>query len=250
MRGITLAAMALLALAGFAATNGQRPDAAAPQAAGGVTDTMITEAATRAVQARLPQRQAPHWDRVAVFRFGPEDERAVCGRVRASAEAAPQEVVARVLLPRTQARIASGSGARLVVVMEAGPGVQLASYNAAGRYCRDGAADPPAEAPMPVVLSGLDAGAAPADWRNPSDVTQRSGASAPAEPAEGAGMAMAMVRSPARMREAGNGGAAVLRVAPTGQSFRVFAFGPGGWLQVGEEGPEGWIHGSLLDVQR
>ncbi len=234
MRGITVAAVVLLVLAGIATGFGLRPEASTPSPAPGITDAAITEAATRAVQARLPQRQEPLWDQLSLFRFGPEDERALCGRFRTAPEAAPQEFVARILLPRTQARRATGEGARLLVVMEAGPGVQLASYNATGRYCRE------AGEPDPVQQVAADSS------------RHASGAPEAAKPAESSPppMPQAVVRSPARLRESGHGSAAVLRIAQQGEAFRVFAFGPGGWLQVGDDAPRGWIHGSLLEVRR
>lgn len=58
-----------------------------------------------------------------------------------------------------------------------------------------------------------------------------------------------VVQSNANLRAEPSGGAAVLRVARPGTSFRVFGEAPGGWYQVGTTAPEGWIHGSLGAVQ-
>jgi hypothetical protein len=53
------------------------------------------------------------------------------------------------------------------------------------------------------------------------------------------------------MRQNGNIRAApqgnTLRVAPRGTSFRVFAEAPGGWLEVGDTAPFGWVHSSMVD---
>ncbi|MBR0643280.1 SH3 domain-containing protein [Plastoroseomonas hellenica] len=54
-------------------------------------------------------------------------------------------------------------------------------------------------------------------------------------------------RQHANLRSNPAGGGAVLRVVPPGSSLRVFGEAPGGWYQVGDTEPWGWIHGSLLD---
>lgn len=40
---------------------------------------------------------------------------------------------------------------------------------------------------------------------------------------------------------------APLRVAAQGSSFKVFGQAPGGWFQVGDTAPIGWVHESMLD---
>lgn len=37
-----------------------------------------------------------------------------------------------------------------------------------------------------------------------------------------------------------------LRVEPSGKELRVFGEAPGGWLQVGDTVPNGWVHSSLV----
>jgi hypothetical protein len=55
------------------------------------------------------------------------------------------------------------------------------------------------------------------------------------------------------MRQAGNiriapvGGSPLVRVAPRGTVLNVLAQASGGWLQVGEGEPEGWVHSSLVE---
>jgi hypothetical protein len=51
---------------------------------------------------------------------------------------------------------------------------------------------------------------------------------------------------PVNIRNQPGGGGAVIRVVPRASSLRVFNEAPGGWLQVGEEQPFGWVHGSML----
>jgi len=52
---------------------------------------------------------------------------------------------------------------------------------------------------------------------------------------------------PVNLRNTPAGGGAVLRVVPRGTRLRVFAEAPGGWYQLGESEPAGWIHGSMLE---
>lgn len=53
-------------------------------------------------------------------------------------------------------------------------------------------------------------------------------------------------RQHANLRASPAGGGAVLRVVPAGSSLHVFGEAPGGWYQVGDTEPWGWIHGSML----
>lgn len=55
-----------------------------------------------------------------------------------------------------------------------------------------------------------------------------------------------VTRRGANVREAPNGGANIVRAAPSGTVLSVFARN-GGWVQVGDDSPGGWIHSSLLD---
>lgn len=52
---------------------------------------------------------------------------------------------------------------------------------------------------------------------------------------------------PVNIRSSPAGGGAVVRVVPRASALRVFGEAPGGWLQVGEEQPFGWLHSSMLD---
>lgn len=49
------------------------------------------------------------------------------------------------------------------------------------------------------------------------------------------------------LRSHPNGGGDVLRVISQGADLQVFGQAPGGWLQVGDKEPWGWIHGSLVN---
>jgi Bacterial SH3 domain len=45
------------------------------------------------------------------------------------------------------------------------------------------------------------------------------------------------------------GSGEVLRVVPRNTALRVFGQAPGGWYQVGDAEPQGWIHRSMVDLQ-
>jgi hypothetical protein len=59
-------------------------------------------------------------------------------------------------------------------------------------------------------------------------------------------MGGATLRQPGNMRDHPRGGGNILRVVPRGTVLRVFAEAPGGWLQLGTDAPEGWVHASML----
>jgi len=52
------------------------------------------------------------------------------------------------------------------------------------------------------------------------------------------------------MRQAGNirtsPQGSTIRVEPAGKELHVFGEAPGGWLQIGESEPDGWVHSSLV----
>jgi uncharacterized protein YgiM (DUF1202 family) len=60
------------------------------------------------------------------------------------------------------------------------------------------------------------------------------------------------VRRTVAMRQGGNlragpgGGHPILRVVPRGTVMQVFGVAPGGWHQVGDTQPWGWMHASML----
>lgn len=103
--------------------------------------------------------------------------------------------------------------------------------------------------PTPPLPNGL---------QTPNQVAQPAAppATAPAVPepeatmaAHGAASGTLVMRQNGNLRSSPSGGGAVLRVARSGAVLNVFGTAPGGWYQVGEGAPEGWIHGSLATVQ-
>jgi hypothetical protein len=167
-----------------------------------------------------------------VWQFGPADERAVCGTLHSTeVPGGTARFVVRVLQPRDRAE---GGGRTLQTVVEDAPWLVRPTPEAARRFCRD--AEP--EAPPPSVLLA------------PRPAATGAPASLP-PPAEGPPQAMlagarprVVTHSPANLRAAPSG--EVLFSVPRGRTMAVFDRAPGGWVQVGDLGPEGWIHSSLL----
>ncbi|MBP0444321.1 SH3 domain-containing protein [Roseomonas sp. SSH11] len=58
-----------------------------------------------------------------------------------------------------------------------------------------------------------------------------------------------VMRQNGNVRSSPNGGGAVLRVARSGSVLNVFGTAPGGWYQVGDTEPEGWVHRTVGSPQ-
>ena len=54
-----------------------------------------------------------------------------------------------------------------------------------------------------------------------------------------------LIRSPAEFAGTAAGRAKVLRTLPRGLELQLSGRAPGGWLQVGDAEPWGWVHSSL-----
>jgi hypothetical protein len=211
------------------------PVARTPQVAAASPEQVLTEAAEDSLRRRL--RNAPNlaFSDLRVVRFGPEDERAVCGKVGGV------DFILRVLLPRDGSvpQERDGRGFAYTTVLEQGPGLPPMS-GAAERFCREGGAlVARAVGPAP----SLDAAPPAPVPVQPVAATQGSGPGSLATSEAGGAV---QVRSNANLRAAPVGGSEVLGVLPQGSALRVFGRAPGGWVQVGDAAPQGWVHSSLL----
>lgn len=224
------------------------PTAAAPGAPAVPARAAVTaeEAAVRqTLAARLRSPDAMRLEDVRVWRFGPPDERAVCGTMRSpEIPGGSARFVVRVLMPREGASASS----QLVTVVEDAPGLVRATPEASRRFCRE----PPPE-PLPVASGPGSAGAtgaapppgsagdaAPGQWSGTAGAAAAgSGADVPS-----GGRARVVTQGPANLRAYPGG--EVLGTVARGRTLQVFDRTAGGWAQVGETAPEGWIHSSLL----
>lgn len=99
----------------------------------------------------------------------------------------------------------------------------------------------PAPSPAPPTVS-QPAPTAPAPF-------QQAPAVAPPPIAATRPQGSATTRQNANLRANPFGGGAVVRVLPQGSVLSIYGQAPGGWYQVGEGEPWGWVHGSMLSVQ-
>jgi hypothetical protein len=232
--GVTTAVV-LAAGLGFAAL-AVGPVARAPEVAAPSPEQVLARAAEDSLRRRLRNPPNLAFSDLQVVRFGPEDERAVCGK------AGGVDFIMRVLLPRDGSlpQERDGRGFAYTTVLEQGPGLPVMG-GAAERFCREGGAlvaratgpapaiEAAPAAPMPAVQQVALQGSGPGPALG---VAAASGA--------------VQVRSNANLRAAPVGGSEVLGVVPQGSALQVFGRAPGGWVQVGDGARQGWVHSSLL----
>ncbi|WP_458095545.1 SH3 domain-containing protein [Roseomonas sp. WA12] len=96
--------------------------------------------------------------------------------------------------------------------------------------------------PLPNGLPILDQ-ATPEPPKTP-DLLSAVAASAPGTPS-----GTVTMRQSGNIRSSPNGGGSVLRVARSGAVLNIYGTAPGGWYQVGESAPEGWVHRSVAGPQ-
>lgn len=107
---------------------------------------------------------------------------------------------------------------------------------------QSGPAPAPAAPPHAAPPSGAQAPSAQAPAAQ-APATQ----AAPSQVPAGAGSVTTTAAHPVNIRSSPGGGGAVVRVVPRASALRVFGEAPGGWLQVGEDAPFGWVHESVLE---
>ena len=102
-----------------------------------------------------------------------------------------------------------------------------------------GPASPPAVAVQPgFAVAPISPPPAPAALPATDDVAGTDGNPADAD-------RTVTLRQDANIHAAPHGN--VVGVAPRGSSLRVFSETPGGWLEIGETAPFGWVHASMVE---
>ena len=197
--------------------------------------------AREAVLKRLPSGAVAIFQDIRIHDYGVMGERGVCGQVEAPAGSGQRmEFAVRILLPMA----ANSQGrAEAQATLDDSRTAPRAVAETRRRYCHD-AAPIASAAPPQIPLPGPD----PAI----RDVGAAAGASASLPPATEAGgkapsreLQRMLIRSPANLREQPQAGAKVLRTLPRGLELQLYGRAPGGWLQVGDAEPWGWVHSSL-----
>ncbi|MCR0982539.1 SH3 domain-containing protein [Roseomonas populi] len=151
--------------------------------------------------------------------------------------------------------VVSAGGERIEQFVAAGSAEATRTYVETNTRCFDGGGPTSARSvlPLPPVPDTSASAPAPAAPPRPPAPATAEPAPPPALPAPPAGSLPAQgsvtttSAHPVNLRSNPAGGGAVLRVVPRGTRLRVFAEAPGGWYQVGETEPVGWIHGSMLE---
>jgi hypothetical protein len=294
MRGVSVPVIAAVTLAGLVGVAllvrqdgpGQAPSDAGPQrtatakAANPAADARAEAIALQSLRARQRDPDAVMFREVRTWRFGPDDERAVCGVMEArDLPGGSAPFVVRVLLPAGSgggATPVSGTIARPrssaagMPILEDGPGTSRPAPEARRRYCHDAEAAPTAAAApaAPTVPSAAATAPAMTAPSTSAATTTAMTAGAPAAPAMAVGAPdplappfaatigsggvavrtgeQVTVATHANLRAGPTGGEPVLSVVPRGSVLNVYGRAPGGWVRVGDGEPWGWIHGSML----
>ncbi len=210
------------------------------QSAAPATDSRALDAAEQSVRQGVPAGAKARFRGVQLYTQALAQHVAVCGQVSPFADDTGIFVpfVAVVTLP-------PGQGGQLQVEQHVGTDPSEASrvYIALVAYCYDkgGPSMGPDQGVMPTP---------PLPDNIPDSAFKRVPPPQPAQ-AQGAAAASSRASGSVTMRQAGNlhsdPHGPTLRVVPQGTVMHVFSQAAGGWYQVGDSAPWGWVHESVLD---
>lgn len=238
--------LSLLALAACDDTPKDKPRAEVP--IGGAPATEATEArraAEEQLRARLRMPGEMPLRAVQVWRQQLAGTIAVCGQVNPAGGANDPFIpwVATVTL-------ADGKAQRTDLVLGASNTEASRVYAELVDRCFEGGGPRTAQAARPLPPLPLDTAlpSARPSTATPAPGATNSGSPADPPPAIATGRQVTTSQAhPVNIRNSPGGGGAVVRVVPRASVLRVFGEAPGGWFQVGEEQPFGWVHASVLD---
>lgn len=215
-------------------------DERASQAAQAASDlTPVATAAAQDLKATLPQTDALRFRGVQVYSQAAPRQFAVCGQV------APFADDAGLFVPFVSLVTEDGAGRYgFEHRVATNPAEASRMYIAMVARCFDKGGPVPGPAQGVARLPPLpDTVADPAQRVRPADVPALA-SPAPSPPVSAAASGTVTIRSNATVHADPKG--ASVRVAPAGAELHVFAQSPGGWLQVGDTAPWGWVHESML----
>jgi hypothetical protein len=197
----------------------------------------VTQAAEGAIRAAATSPANTRFRGIQVYRQAIAQRQAVCGQVSPFADDG------NIFVPFVSVVTSSGNpgeAARYQFDTRIGASTAEASrvYAAIVAFCYDGggpaAGQFPSASPTPPLPDAVPDPATPVAAARPTKATAGT-------PASGT----VTVRQSANLRSDPHG--ASVRVVARGTSLHVFSQAPGGWVQVGDTAPEGWIHESMLD---
>ncbi len=248
--------LALLALAGCDDPKPAGERAAAP-AQPAATDARTAEAlrvAEERLRARLRSEEPLVQRAIVVHRQSMADTLAVCGQVNPSGRPEDPFIPYVAVIgfegdraTRGEFHLAASSPEATRVYLEMVDRCFDGGGPATGRSL--GRALPPVPSGLPRNLPGEAprAPAAPAMPAAPQAALPPAATplTAPSTPAQG--HVTTSSRTPVNVRSSPSGGGEVMRVVPRASTLQVFGEAPGGWVQVGEGEPWGWVHNSMLE---
>lgn len=241
------AALALLAVAPLAACKEEKPAAPAAPAPAAAPQGRAAEAiraSEERLRARLRGEGALTQRAVAVHRQALAETLAVCGQVNPSGRSEDPFIPYVAVIGFEGER-----AARTELFLAASTLEATRVYFEMVDRCFDGGGPTSTRAtarPLPPAPAGL-----PTAREEPARPAPPLATPAPPAPVSAAGPPQGSVttsqRTPVNLRASPSGGGEVLRVVPRGSQLTVFGQAPGGWFQVGEAEPWGWVHGSMLE---
>jgi hypothetical protein len=234
----------LLALAAAGCEDPKPPPPAAEAVPPGRAEA-ARQAAEDRLRARLRAEGPLTLRAVQVHRQALPGTLAVCGQVNPSGRADEP------FIPYVAVVTAEGEGAPRAE-LHLGATTQEATrvYIELVDRCFDGGGPPSARAgirPLPPLPSGLPRTTEPEPPRTPQATAPVPSQPPPPSATPAAGSVTTTARHPVNIRAHPSGGGAVVRVVPRASTLRVYAEAPGGWLQIGEGEPWGWVHSSMLE---
>ncbi|WP_431268132.1 SH3 domain-containing protein [Dankookia sp. P2] len=235
-----------------AACDDKKDTPRAEAAAGAAPPVEVTEArraAEEQLRARLRMTGEMPLRAVQVWRQQLPGTLAVCGQVNPAGGASDPFIpwVATVAL-------AEGRAQRTELVLGASNAEASRVYVEMVDRCFDGGGPRTAQGgrdgarPLPPLPLDAALSQARVPAAAPGPGTSATGAPAAVMPALAGGRQVTTSQAhPVNIRSTPGGGGAVVRVVPRASTLRVFGEAPGGWLQVGEDQPFGWVHASVLE---
>lgn len=231
--------------AAFATLAGCKP-APKPNGSDQATLDRVRTAAEQTVRAAVGRSPALPFRGEAVHAQAAPHHWAVCGQVAPFTDD-PSLFVPFVSVLSTRA---TGDGTDLVEQhVGTSTGEANRVYLALVTYCYDHGGPTPGPVqsvpPMPPVPDTIadPAQEAAAARSAPPPLADAVGAPAPVADQVTAGGSVVM-RQNANLHDGPHG--AAIRVMPAGSVMRVFGAAPGGWYQVGDTAPLGWVHESMV----
>jgi hypothetical protein len=230
----------LLAALGLGACDDKQQDPPPAAAAAGEA-AEARRAAAEQLRARLRMTGDMPLRAVQVWRQQLAGTVAVCGQVNPAGGANDPFIpwVATVAM-------ADGKAQRTELVLGASNAEASRVYVEMVDRCFEGGGPRTAQSAGPLPPLPLDGALSAARPPAAAPLPAPAAPSAAAPPAGGRQVTTSQAH-PVNIRNSPGGGGAVVRVVPRASTLRVFNEAPGGWLEVGEEQPFGWVHGSVLD---